>query len=82
VGQVGNLQADCQSAFCTIFDASIWRKITVEVPPDLLEKAQRAGGSGITQTFRTGLQLVAASRATRGCANFRARFALPARRLS
>jgi hypothetical protein len=38
------------------------RKITVEVPPDLLEKAQRASGAGITQTVRTGLQLVAASR--------------------
>jgi hypothetical protein len=38
------------------------RKITVEVPPDLLEKAQRASGTGITQTVRTGLQLVAASR--------------------
>jgi hypothetical protein len=38
------------------------RKITVEVPPDLLEKAQKASGAGITQTVRTGLQLVAASR--------------------
>lgn len=39
------------------------RKITVEVPPDLLERAQRASGHGITQTVRTGLQLVAASEA-------------------
>ena len=39
------------------------RKITVEVPLDLLEKAQRASSSGITQTVRTGLQLVAASHA-------------------
>ncbi len=38
------------------------RKITVEVPQELLEKAQRASGVGITQTVRTGLQLVAASR--------------------
>jgi hypothetical protein len=37
------------------------RKITVEVPAELLEKAQRASGSGITQTVLTGLQLVAAS---------------------
>ncbi len=37
------------------------RKITVELPEDLLEKAQRASGAGITQTIRTGLQLVAAS---------------------
>ena len=39
------------------------RKITIEVPPELLEKAQRASGSGITQTIRTGLELVAASHA-------------------
>jgi len=39
------------------------RKITVEIPAELLEKAQRASGTGITQTVRTGLQLVAASEA-------------------
>ena len=39
------------------------RKITVEIPPGLLEKAQEASGAGITETVRTGLQLVAASRA-------------------
>ena len=39
------------------------RKITVEVPAELLEKAQLASGCGITQTVRTGLQLVAASHA-------------------
>jgi hypothetical protein len=39
------------------------RKITVEVPPHLLDKAQRATGSGITQTVRAGLELVAASHA-------------------
>jgi hypothetical protein len=37
------------------------RKITIEIPPELLDKAQRATGTGITQTVRTGLQLVAAS---------------------
>jgi hypothetical protein len=36
-------------------------KITVEVPLELLRKARRASGAGITQTVRTGLQLVAAS---------------------
>jgi hypothetical protein len=39
------------------------RKITVEIPDDLLEKAQKASGTGITQTVRTGLQLLAASQA-------------------
>jgi Arc/MetJ-type ribon-helix-helix transcriptional regulator len=38
------------------------RKITVEVPEELLEKAQQAIGGGITETVRTGLQLVAASK--------------------
>jgi hypothetical protein len=39
----------------------IARKITVEVPSALLAKAQQASGAGITETIRTGLQLVAAS---------------------
>jgi len=39
------------------------RKITVEIPRELLQKAQLASGVGITQTVRTGLELVAASRA-------------------
>lgn len=38
------------------------KKITVEIPEELLERAQEASGEGITQTVRTGLQLVAASR--------------------
>jgi hypothetical protein len=37
------------------------RKITVQVPAELLEKAQEASGAGIAQTVRIGLQLVAAS---------------------
>jgi hypothetical protein len=47
------------------------RKITVEVPEDLLEKAQLASGAGITQTVRTGLQLVAASGAYASLRQFR-----------
>ena len=38
------------------------RKITVDGPLALLEKAQQASGTGVTQPVRTGLQLVAASR--------------------
>lgn len=53
----------------TRYQHSVWyicivepiRKITVEIPGALLEKAQQASGSGITQTVRAGLQLVAAS---------------------
>jgi len=39
------------------------KKVTIELPEELLEKAQQATGSGITQTIRTGLQLLAASQA-------------------
>ncbi|MGB9460206.1 MAG: hypothetical protein WCA94_04855 [Candidatus Acidiferrum sp.] len=37
------------------------RKITGEIPEELLEKAQRASGAGVTKTVRTGLELLAAS---------------------
>jgi hypothetical protein len=47
------------------------RKITVEVPADLLERAQRASGTGVTQTIRAGLQLVAASQAYIGLRKLR-----------
>jgi hypothetical protein len=39
------------------------RKITVEVPPELLARAQEATGAGVTQTVRAGLQIIAASQA-------------------
>lgn len=39
------------------------RKITVEIPAELLAKAQKASGAGITQTIRAGLELIAAGRA-------------------
>ena len=47
------------------------RKITVEVPAELLDKAQRASGTGITQTVRAGLQLMAASEAYARLLQFR-----------
>jgi hypothetical protein len=61
----------------------ISRKITVEIPPELLEKAQRASGLGITQTVRTGLELVAASETYARLRNLRgkARFARTAAEL-
>jgi len=36
------------------------RKITVELPAELLRKAQAASGTGITQTIRVGLELIVA----------------------
>jgi hypothetical protein len=47
------------------------RKVTIEIPAALLEKAQRASGAGITQTIRTGLELVAASHAYERLREFR-----------
>jgi len=38
------------------------RKVTVEIPADLLRRAQKSTGEGITGTIRQGLELVAASR--------------------
>jgi hypothetical protein len=49
------------------------RKITVEIPQHLLEKAQQASGTGITQTVRTGLQLLAASQAYKRLRGLRGR---------
>jgi hypothetical protein len=39
------------------------RKITVEIPNELLESALASTGEGITQTVRKGLELLAAGRA-------------------
>lgn len=37
------------------------RKITVEVPADLLKRAQKASGVGVTATVRQGLEKIARS---------------------
>ncbi len=37
------------------------KKLTLEVPEDLLNRATKATGEGITPTVRRGLELVAAS---------------------
>lgn len=42
---------------------TVKRKITLEVPEDLLERALASSGEGITRTVRRGLELVAAGRA-------------------
>jgi len=58
----GNTILDAGVDFGRVMIMSTARKITVQVPEELLEKAQQASGAGITQTVRTGLQFVAASR--------------------
>jgi hypothetical protein len=47
------------------------RKITVHVPEDLLERAQKSSGQGITETVRQGLRLVAAGETFRQVAKLR-----------
>lgn len=37
------------------------KKLTIEVPEELLTRAKAASGKGITPTIRRGLELVAAS---------------------
>ena len=49
-----------------VYDDSVMagaRKVTIEVPSELLRKAQRSTGEGVTATIRRGLELVAAGRA-------------------
>lgn len=41
------------------------RKVTVELPADLLRRAQQSSGEGVTSTIRRGLELIAAGRAYR-----------------
>jgi hypothetical protein len=51
-----------QANQCGIFDGmGAARKISVEIPADLLAKAQAASGTGIPQTVRAGLQPLAAA---------------------
>ena len=47
------------------------RKITLNVPEDLLEAAQRTTGQGVTETVRQGLRLVAAAETFRQVARLR-----------
>lgn len=39
------------------------RKVTLNLPADLLTKALESSGAGVTETVRQGLELVAASKA-------------------
>ena len=47
------------------------RKITLHVPEELLDRAQRSSGQGITETVRQGLRLVAAGDTFRRVAKLR-----------
>ena len=49
------------------------QKVTVELPRDLLRRAEKTTGQGPTATIRQGLELVAASRAYEGIRKLRGR---------
>lgn len=49
------------------------KKVTVDVPGELLRRAQKTTGQGITATIRTGLQLVAAAGAYEALRRLRGR---------
>lgn len=53
------------------------RKITVHVPADLLDRAQRFTGEGVTETVRRGLRLVAAGETFRRVAKLRGTVKFP-----
>ena len=59
------------------------RKITVYVPEELLQKAQKSTREGITETVRQGLRLVAAGETFRRVAQLRGsvKFSLDLERL-
>ena len=51
------------------------RKVTVELPADLLRNAQKSSGAGVTSTIRRGLELVAAGQAYKDLRRLRGRAA-------
>lgn len=55
---------------------SATQKVTIEVPADLLRRAQRSSGEGITATVRRGLELVAARSAYEGLRRLRGKVRL------
>lgn len=52
------------------------RKITAMLPGDLLDRALKASGEGITPTLRKGLELVAAKEAYRSLLKLKGKFDL------
>ena len=51
------------------------RKVTIDVPAELLRRAQGASGEGVTSTIRLGLELVAAGKAYRDLRRWKGRVA-------
>jgi hypothetical protein len=62
---------------------NVAQKVTVHLPQDLLRRAQRSTGEGITETIRKGLQLVAAEESFDGLRKLRGkvRFSIDLKKL-
>ncbi len=52
------------------------QKVTVQLPTELLERAQRACDDGVTATIRRGLELIAAKDAYEGVRKLRGKLSL------
>ena len=52
------------------------RKITIMLPEELIERALKASGEGLTPTLRKGLELMAAKGAYRGLLKLKGKFDL------
>ena len=52
------------------------RKVTIMLPEDLIERALKASGEGLTPTLRKGLELMAAKGAYQGLLKLRGKFDL------
>lgn len=52
------------------------RKVTVLLPDELVERALKASGEGLTPTLRKGLELVAAKDAYRNLLKLKGKFPL------
>ena len=50
------------------------KKVTIHLPSDLLKRAQKATGKGITDTVREALKLIAARRAYEKLREYRGKY--------
>jgi hypothetical protein len=52
------------------------RKVTIMLPEELIERALKASGEGLTPTLRKGLELIAAKGAYQGLLKLKGKFEL------
>ncbi len=58
----------------TMYFMKTEQKVTVKLPEELIKKAMKASGEGLTPTLRRGLELVAAKDAYRGLLKLKGKF--------